>query len=164
APGRRRVPPARPAQAAAAAGAAPSRGRAGGPGLGAGRPGRRPAAGMGGRRGRLRRLCPQRRGPGHVRRPGLGPAQLAPGPPAGGGTAGRGGQRPLAAQEMLSVLSLMQSTVPEAVTEALERPEASLAILLKNELLRGASRIGLPPEQVSISQDDEDAVDLVGML
>ena len=35
---------------------------------------------------------------------------------------------------------------------------------LKNELLRGASRIGLPPEQVSISQDDEDAVDLVGML
>lgn len=84
--------------------------------------------------------------------------------PAGGRQTGRGGQRPLAAQEMLSVLSLMQSTVPEAVTEALERPEASLAILLKNELLRGASRIGLPPEQVSISQDDEDAVDLVGML
>ncbi|WP_188310366.1 DUF1631 family protein [Arenimonas fontis] len=83
---------------------------------------------------------------------------------AGGRQTGRGGQRPMVAQEMLSVLSLMQSTVPEAVTEALERPEASLAILLKNELLRGASRIGLPPEQVSISQDDEDAVDLVGML
>ncbi|HLS84291.1 MAG TPA: DUF1631 family protein [Arenimonas sp.] len=84
--------------------------------------------------------------------------------PAGGRQTGRGGQRPMVSQEMLSVLSLMQNTVPEAVTEALERPEASLAILLKNELLRGASRIGLPPEQVSISQDDEDAVDLVGML
>ena len=65
---------------------------------------------------------------------------------------------------MLSVLSLMQSAVPEAVTEAMQRPEVSLAALLKNEVLRSASRIGLPPEKVSISQDDEDAVDLVGML
>lgn len=83
---------------------------------------------------------------------------------AGGRQTGRSGLRPMAAQEMLSVLSLMQNHVPEAVNEALARPEASLSMLLKNELLRGASRIGLPPEQVSISQDDEDAVDLVGML
>lgn len=82
----------------------------------------------------------------------------------GGRQTGRGGQRPLASGEMMSVLSLMQGQVPEAVNEALERPEVSLAALLKNELLRGASQIGLPPEQVSISQDDEDAVDLVGML
>ena len=82
----------------------------------------------------------------------------------GGRQTGRGGQRPLESNEMMSLLSLMQSSVPEAVNEALERPEVSLAALLKNELLRGASRIGLPPEQVSISQDDEDAVDLVGML
>lgn len=84
--------------------------------------------------------------------------------PQGGRQTGRGGQRPLESNEMMSLLSLMQSSVPEAVNEALERPEVSLAALLKNELLRGASRIGLPPEQVSISQDDEDAVDLVGML
>lgn len=82
----------------------------------------------------------------------------------GGRQTGRGGQRPLQSAEMMSVLSLMQSQVPESVNEALERPEVSLAALLKNELLRGASQIGLPPEQVSISQDDEDAVDLVGML
>ncbi|MDY0021116.1 DUF1631 family protein [Arenimonas caeni] len=82
----------------------------------------------------------------------------------GGRQTGRGGQRPLQSNEMMSLLSLMQSSVPEAVNEALERPEVSLAALLKNELLRGATRIGLPPEQVSISQDDEDAVDLVGML
>ena len=65
---------------------------------------------------------------------------------------------------MMSLLSLMQATVPQAVNEALDRPEVSLAALLKNEVLRGASRIGLPPEDVSISQADEDAVDLVGML
>lgn len=91
------------------------------------------------------------------------PAQQV-GAAAGGRQTGRGGQRPLQSNEMMSLLSLMQSNVPDAVNEALERPEVSLAALLKNEVLRGASRIGLPPEQVSISQDDEDAVDLVGML
>ncbi|WP_290891253.1 DUF1631 family protein [Arenimonas sp.] len=74
------------------------------------------------------------------------------------------GQRPLAAQEMMSVLSLLQSSVPDSVSEAISRPEASLAVLLKNELLQSAGRIGLPPDKVSMSQDDEDAVDLVGML
>lgn len=73
-------------------------------------------------------------------------------------------QRPMAAPELMSVLSLLQGSVPSSVTEAIRRPEASLAVLLKNELLQSASRIGLPPEKVSISQDDEDAVDLVGML
>ncbi|KFN47824.1 DUF1631 family protein [Arenimonas metalli] len=73
-------------------------------------------------------------------------------------------QRPLAAPEMMSVLSLLQSSVPNSVTEAINRPEASLAVLLKNELLQSAGRIGLPPDKVSMSQDDEDAVDLVGML
>ena len=94
----------------------------------------------------------------HAWRPGNAPQQQ------GGRQTGRGGQRPMVAEEMMSVLSLMQNNVPTAVSEALERPEVSLAALLKNELLRGASRIGLPPEQVSMSQDDEDAVDLVGML
>lgn len=83
----------------------------------------------------------------------------------GGATAGaESGQRPMAAPEMMSVLSLLQGSVPESVTEAISRPEASLSVLLKNELLQSASRIGLPPEKMSISQDDEDAVDLVGML
>ena len=81
-----------------------------------------------------------------------------------GGGSGGGDQRPMAAPEMMSVLSLLQGSVPSSVTEAIRRPDASLAVLLKNELLQSASRIGLPPEKVSISQDDEDAVDLVGML
>jgi len=77
---------------------------------------------------------------------------------------GAAAQRPMAAPEMMSVLSLMQGSVPSSVTEAIRSPDASLAVLLKNELLQNAGRIGLPPEKVSISQDDEDAVDLVGML
>lgn len=96
----------------------------------------------------------------HAWRPGQSPQM----PGGGGRQTGYGGQRPMVAEEMMSVLSLMQNNVPTAVTEALDRPEVSLAALLKNELLRGASRIGLPPEKVSMSQDDEDAVDLVGML
>lgn len=103
----------------------------------------------------------------HALRPERAPAGAGGAGGAGyiGHTLGRSaGQRPMVAQEMLSVLSLLQSNVPEAVNEALERPEASLALLLKNELLRSASRIGLPPEQVAIGPEDEDAVDLVGML
>jgi len=87
-----------------------------------------------------------------------------PAQPQGGRQPARPGQRPLQSNEMMSLLSLMQPSVPQSVNEALDRPEASLAALLKNELLSGASRIGLPPEDVSISRDDEDAVDLVGML
>ncbi|HEU0152567.1 MAG TPA: DUF1631 family protein [Arenimonas sp.] len=88
-----------------------------------------------------------------------------PGNQAGAGpTTANPDQRPLAAPEMMSVLSLLQASVPNSVSEALNRPDASLAVLLKNELLQSAGRIGLPPDKVSMSQDDEDAVDLVGML
>ncbi len=73
-------------------------------------------------------------------------------------------RRPLAIGEMISVLSLLQQSVPSTVTEALNHPEASLAGLLKQEMLRSAGQIGLPPEKIKMSRDDEDAVDLVGML
>lgn len=83
---------------------------------------------------------------------------------AAAANAGRPVQRPLAMTEMLSVLSLMQPQVPESVTQAMGRPDASLSALLKQEMVKGAGRIGLAPEQVHMSPEDEDAVDLVGML
>ncbi|PZO09680.1 MAG: DUF1631 domain-containing protein [Lysobacteraceae bacterium] len=92
------------------------------------------------------------------------PDHQAGGAGSPGAGAGASDQRPMAAPEMMSVLSLMQGSVPASVTEAIRRPDASLAVLLKNELLQSASRIGLPSDKVSISPDDEDAVDLVGML
>lgn len=73
-------------------------------------------------------------------------------------------RRALQTTEMLSVLSLMQTEVPPSVLETMERHEASLSVLLKRDLLESARRIGLSPEQVRISPDEEDAVDLVGML
>lgn len=74
------------------------------------------------------------------------------------------GRRPLAIGEMISVLSLLQQSVPPPVADALNHPEASLSVLLKQEMLRSAGQIGLPPEKIKMSRDDEDAVDLVGML
>ena len=83
---------------------------------------------------------------------------------AGIGGAGGGNRRPLALNEMISVLSLLQPAVPRAVHEAMSNAEASLAQLMKREMLQNARQIGLPPDQVSMSTDHEDAVDLVGML
>lgn len=91
-------------------------------------------------------------------------------PPQSGGPAtgavghGLPERRALQTTEMLSVLSLMQTEVPPSVLETMERHEASLSVLLKRDLLESARRIGLSPEQVRISPDEEDAVDLVGML
>ncbi len=81
-----------------------------------------------------------------------------------GAATGVAHRRPLATAEMLSVLSLMQTEVPPSVLETMEHHEASLSVLLKRDLLDSATRIGLSPDQVRISPDEEDAVDLVGML
>ena len=72
--------------------------------------------------------------------------------------------RPMAMPEMMSVLSMLQRQVPQAVEAAMQDPKVSLAHDLKHEMLRSAKNIGLPADQVRLSPDDEDAVDLVGML
>ncbi len=85
---------------------------------------------------------------------------------SGAAAVGPGGmpRRPLALNEMISVLSLLQPSVPKAVHEAMSDAEASLAQLMKREMLQNARQIGISPDQVSMSTDHEDAVDLVGML
>ena len=85
---------------------------------------------------------------------------------AGGAVGGVGGghRRPLALNEMMSVLSLLQPQVPNAVHEAMSNAEASLAQLMKREMLQNTGRIGVSPDQVNMSTEHEDAVDLVGML
>ena len=83
---------------------------------------------------------------------------------AASGSVAAGSRRPLALNEMMSVLSLLQPSVPQAVQEAMANGEASLAQLIKREMLQSASRIGVPPDQVRMSAEHEDAVDLVGML
>jgi len=94
----------------------------------------------------------------------LRPQQQSGGQNAGGSNSSVGERRPMATAEMLSVLSLMQTEVPPAVLETMQHHDASLSVLLKRDLLQSAARIGLSPDQVRISPDEEDAVDLVGML
>ena len=96
----------------------------------------------------------------HSWRPQHGGGSLSAGIGGGGG----GSRRPLALNEMISVLSLLQPSVPRAVQEAMSNAEASLAQLMKREMLTNARQIGVQPDQVSMSTDHEDAVDLVGML
>ncbi len=82
----------------------------------------------------------------------------------GAGGAAGGNRRPLALNEMMSVLSLLQPQVPNAVLEAMSNGEASLSQLMKREMLQNTGRIGVSPDQVNMSTEHEDAVDLVGML
>ncbi len=97
----------------------------------------------------------------HSWRPQHGGAATA----AGGGLSDSGApRRPLALNEMMSVLSLLQPSVPQAVHEAMGNNDASLSQLMKNEMLQSAGRIGVAPDQVRMSAEHEDAVDLVGML
>ncbi len=84
--------------------------------------------------------------------------------PPDGAAAVQGDRRALHADEMLSLLSLMQGEVPPALLETLQGGEALLSALLKRDLLESASRIGLSPAKVCISPEQEDAIDLVCML
>ena len=80
------------------------------------------------------------------------------------GGAAHEARRPMAMGELVSVLSLLQPNVPQAVQHAMANPGASLSTLLKQEMLQNAGSIGLPADQVRMGRDEEDAVDLVGML
>ena len=80
-----------------------------------------------------------------------------------------GRTRVLQTGEVLSVLSILQEDPPSSilqslVTQTLGETEMPLSVLLKRDLLASANRIGLSPDEVSMSADEEDAVDLVGML
>ena len=100
----------------------------------------------------------------HSWRPQHGRAAGAGGGAGAVGASGADGRRPLALNEMMSVLSLLQPSVPNSVHEAMANGEASLSQLIKNEMLQSAGRIGVAPDQVNMAPEHEDAVDLVGML
>lgn len=72
--------------------------------------------------------------------------------------------RALHAQEMVDVLSLLQTDLSPGLKTALENPGASLAQRVKAEVLAGAASLGLDPAQTRLDPLDEDAIDLVGML
>ena len=79
-----------------------------------------------------------------------------------GGAAGQ--HRSLNQREMMSVLSLLQATPSATLRAAVGEDGESLAQRLKSEVLSGATRLGVDPEQAHLDPQDEDAIDLVGML
>jgi len=89
----------------------------------------------------------------HVREDATSAAQVAVGQ-----------QRPLSQREMMSVLSLLQATPSATLRAAIGEDGESLAQRLKSEVLSGATRLGVDPSQARLDPQDEDAIDLVGML
>ncbi|MEO6102659.1 MAG: DUF1631 domain-containing protein [Pseudoxanthomonas sp.] len=70
----------------------------------------------------------------------------------------------LSQREMLSVLSLLQSTPSATLSAAIGDTGESLAQRLKSEVISGANRLGVDPSTARLAPVDEDAIDLVGML
>lgn len=92
-------------------------------------------------------------------------AAQAGGVSAGGGSAPVPGSRHrLSKNETIALLSSMQRILPEAVSSAMSASDASLSSSLKDAMLGNTRKIGLAPDAVEIDREDEDAVDLVGML
>ena len=69
----------------------------------------------------------------------------------------------MSANEVLSVLSLLQNEMPEGLQAAVNDPSSSITHNLKQELLKGAAQLGLNPAS-RMAMADEDSIDLVGML
>lgn len=89
----------------------------------------------------------------HVREDATSAAQVAVGQ-----------QRPLSQREMMSVLSLLQATPSATLRAAIGEDGESLAQRLKSEVLSSATQLGVDPGQTRLDPQDEDAIDLVGML
>ncbi len=70
----------------------------------------------------------------------------------------------LSTHEMISVLSLLQSPMPDSIATAMKNSDNSIATMMKSEMLNNTKKIGLSSESYQIKAADEDAVDLVGML
>jgi Protein of unknown function (DUF1631) len=98
--------------------------------------------------------------------PAAGPVPASPQVHAGARSASA--QAPvkhaLSKPEMIALLNNMQNALPESLGQALSTKDVSLSMMLKNEMLNNARSIGLQSDGVEIMREDEDAVDLVGML
>jgi hypothetical protein len=80
-------------------------------------------------------------------------------------TAPGGLARPvLAARGALTALSLLQREVPASVMRVVDDPQLSLSSLLKKELMGRATQLGLSPPDAQMTEQDEQALFLVGML
>lgn len=92
----------------------------------------------------------------HAWRARTAPAEASPGRRAAP-------RRELRPAEVVSVVSLLQRDAPEPFARALAGA-GSLADTIRQQLTEGARRLGLDPEQTCFSQQEHDAIDMVGLL
>ncbi|HJR74448.1 MAG TPA: DUF1631 family protein [Luteimonas sp.] len=73
-------------------------------------------------------------------------------------------RRPLRTDELRSVASLLQGEDTTRFAEALAHGGGRLQTALRNEMLEGARKLGLDPQYTSLSPEEQDAIDLIGLL
>ena len=69
----------------------------------------------------------------------------------------------LTSPELLAILSLLQRDLPRQLLQP-HAPEQSLARQLRDEVVQGARKLGVPGDNLQLDGLDEDAVDLVALL
>jgi hypothetical protein len=70
----------------------------------------------------------------------------------------------MSSSDVMTVLSLLQREPPRPYEQGATDSRVPLAEQLRRDLLSGARRLGMGGDNVTLSEVDEDAVDLVGML
>jgi hypothetical protein len=70
----------------------------------------------------------------------------------------------LSSGELLSILSLMQRDLPSQLSQLQRGTEVPLAHQLRQEVVQGARKLGVPGDNLQLDGLDEDAVDLVALL
>ncbi|TDK30169.1 DUF1631 family protein [Luteimonas terrae] len=84
--------------------------------------------------------------------------------PVDAGADGAGGNV-LGMSQLLSVARMLQGDDPAPFARALTGDDRRrLGDVIRDELLRGLRELGVDPEQTPLSRNDEDAIDLVGIL
>ena len=73
-------------------------------------------------------------------------------------------RRELRTEEVVSVVSLLQPESPDVFVRALSGQPGQLAYTIREQLIDGARRLGHGPDYTRMSADQDDAIDLVGML
>lgn len=73
-------------------------------------------------------------------------------------------RRELRAEEVASVASLLQPESPDVFVRALAGKPGQLAHTIREHLVDGARRLGHSPDYTRFSAEQEDAIDLTGML
>ncbi|HTL14663.1 MAG TPA: DUF1631 family protein, partial [Thermomonas sp.] len=90
--------------------------------------------------------------------------RTATGPAQGASAPGGAPVQTLSSGDLLSILSLMQRDLPQQLSQLQPGSQMPLSHQLRNEVVQGARKLGVPGDNLQLDGLDEDAVDLVALL